>query len=124
MITLGKKDDVLARKQSLAYLQSRDAMHRLFGVLVPRLRDRDGGYTRVVKTVPREHDSARMAYIEFVDAPVPFIPYPVAGVKNNRRTVLRDLRAAYAKQQAEAASKAAKASSAAAAGSGSASASA
>ena len=82
---MAKKDTVHARKQVLKVLQSREAMHKLFGVTVPRLRDRAGGYTRVVKGEKRLKDAAPMVFVELLDTPGPFIPYPVSGVKARRR---------------------------------------
>ena len=85
MVSLAKKDTVVARKQALRVLQSREAMHKLFGITAPRLRDRQGGYTRVVKAERRLKDAAPMVFIELMDMPGPFIPYPTSGVKARRR---------------------------------------
>jgi large subunit ribosomal protein L17 len=67
MITLGKRGDLAAHRQTVAFLRSKPIAHKLFGDVAPRFADRPGGYTRVVKLGPRQGDSAPMAYLELVD---------------------------------------------------------
>lgn len=67
MITLGKRGDLHAKRMALAYIQKRDVVTKLFDTIAPRSANRDGGYTRVIKTRVRLGDSAPMAIIELVD---------------------------------------------------------
>ncbi len=67
MITLGKRGDLHAHRQAVAFLRSKAIAHTLFADVAPRFADRPGGYTRVVKIGPRQGDAAPMAYLELVD---------------------------------------------------------
>ena len=67
MITLGRRGDIHARRQALAYLRSQDVVYKLFSDVAPRFAERNGGYTRVVKLGPRQGDAASMALLELVD---------------------------------------------------------
>lgn len=66
-ITLSKKDTLHNRRQVLKYLYVQGAVKKLFEVLGPRFKDRNGGYTRVVKLPPRQSDGAEMAILELVE---------------------------------------------------------
>ena len=52
MITLGRRGDLAARRQALAYLRSQEVVHQLFAEVAPRFADRPGGYSRIVKLGP------------------------------------------------------------------------
>src|SRR3982750_881888 len=67
MITLGRRGDLHARRQALSELRSQEIVHQLFADVAPRMADRPGGYTRIVKIGPRPGDAADMVYLELVD---------------------------------------------------------
>jgi large subunit ribosomal protein L17 len=68
LITLGKKGDVHARRQALSFLQTREAVTRLFDTVAPRYGDRNGGYLRIVRTGFQRGDGAEKAFIELLGA--------------------------------------------------------
>ena len=78
MITLGRRGDLAARRQALAYLRSQEVVHQLFSEVAPRFADRPGGYSRIVKIGPRYGDSAEMVYLELVDYVPPRAVVPAA----------------------------------------------
>ena len=67
MITLGRRGDLHARRQALAELRSQEVVHKLFADVGPRMADRPGGYSRIVKLGHRLGDAAEMVYLELVD---------------------------------------------------------
>ncbi len=72
MVTLAKKGSLSARRQAAQTVrfeevkEGQNALQKLFSELGPRYQERNGGYTRIIKTVPRRGDGAPMAIIEFV----------------------------------------------------------
>ena len=66
MITLAKDNTLAARRKALAYVTKEDVVHKLFTEIAPKYTDRNGGYTRVVRTGPRRGDAAEMAVIELL----------------------------------------------------------
>jgi large subunit ribosomal protein L17 len=66
MITLGKRGDLHARRQAVAFLRQKPIVKSLFDDIAPRYAERPGGYTRIIKLGPRLGDAAEMAYIELV----------------------------------------------------------
>lgn len=67
LITLGKRGDLHARRQAAAQLKQDKDVAKLFDVLGPRFKDRQGGYVRILKAGFRYGDMAPMAIIEFVE---------------------------------------------------------
>lgn len=67
VITWGKEGDLHARRKAAAVVRGDDVMQKLFSEMAERYKDRDGGYTRILRTRQRLNDAAHMAYIEYVD---------------------------------------------------------
>ena len=65
MISLGKENTLHSRRQALAYVTKED-VKKLFDEIAPKYEDRNGGYTRIIKTGPRRGDAAEMCFIELV----------------------------------------------------------
>jgi large subunit ribosomal protein L17 len=70
LISLGKRGDLHARRQAIAYLRDEKIVGKLFSVIAERYKNREGGYTRVLKAGFRHGDCAPMAIIELVDRDV------------------------------------------------------
>lgn len=66
MITLGKRGDLHARRQALAYIFDESVVTKVFEEIASEYADRQGGYTRILKKGPRRGDGAEMAIIELV----------------------------------------------------------
>lgn len=66
-VTLGKKNTLHAQRLLLARYPNEDVVNKIMKDLAPRFKDRNGGYTRIIKLGRRVGDSSEMAYIEFVD---------------------------------------------------------
>ena len=67
LITRSKTDDMANRRLVFSYLQNKEAVKELFGVVAEKVAERPGGYTRILKTGHRLGDNAEMAMIELVD---------------------------------------------------------
>ena len=67
LLTKSKQDTTNARRVVFSYLQNKYAITELFGVIAPKIADRPGGYTRIIKLGFRQSDGADMAFIELVD---------------------------------------------------------
>ena len=66
MITLGKKKDMAAYRQALAFITREDVAKKVFDTIAPGYAERNGGYPRITRIGPRRGDAAEMAVIELV----------------------------------------------------------
>lgn len=66
MLTLAKRGDLHARRQVMAYMMDEDVVKKLFDEVAPKYKDRQGGYTRIIKAGVRQGDAAPMVIIELV----------------------------------------------------------
>ncbi len=66
MVTLGKRDDLHAKRQVFSYITKEDVAKKVIDEIGPKYADRDGGYTRIIKTGVRRGDAAEMAILELV----------------------------------------------------------
>lgn len=66
MITLGKRGDLHARRQVLAFITEEEVVRDLFDNIAPKYAERNGGYTRILKMGPRRGDAAEMVILELV----------------------------------------------------------
>jgi large subunit ribosomal protein L17 len=67
LVTFAKRGDLHARRRVLRVVRDKDVVYVLFDQIAPRFANREGGYTRIVKTGPRKGDAAPMAIIELVE---------------------------------------------------------
>ena len=67
IVTLGKKGDLLSRRKTISILQDKKMSKKVFDILADRYKNRNGGYTRIIKLGNRFGDNAPTAVIEFVD---------------------------------------------------------
>ena len=67
LITLGKKGDLSSKKKAISILNEKKSINKLFNIFSERYKNRNGGYTRIVKIGQRYGDNALNAVIEFVD---------------------------------------------------------
>ena len=89
MVTVGKKGNLAARRQALSSLKQEAAVAELFGAVAPAMKDRSGGYTRVIKIGKRMSDSSEMCILEWVD----FVP-KAKKVKKDETAAPKDDKAA------------------------------
>jgi large subunit ribosomal protein L17 len=85
LITKSKEDTTHSRRIVFSYLKQKEAVSELFRVVAPKIADRPGGYTRIVRTGFREGDAADMALIQLVD----FAEGAEAPAKETKKTTTR-----------------------------------
>lgn len=105
LITLGKNGSLHARRQALATLPQPKVVAKLFSVVAEATKDRQGGYTRIVKLGQRKTDSAPMALIEIIDLPqlsAPVAPTTTTGTGSTSETTPAEAPAAEAPAKEEA----------------------
>mgnify|MGYP003302645686 FL=1 len=102
LITKSKDDSTHSRRVVFSYLKSKEAVSELFRTVAPKIADRPGGYTRVLKTGFRQGDGADMALIELVDFnEAALASAPKAAKKTTRRSSKKAVEAPAAEAQAE-----------------------
>ena len=85
MVTLGKQGTIHARRTAFAVLRQKKAVKKLFDDIAPRSAERNGGYTRIIRLGVRKSDAAKVAFLEWVDAPRVVEEEPVAEEKGKKR---------------------------------------
>lgn len=105
MVTVGKKGTLAARRQALSFLKLDAAVAELFGAVAPAMKDRAGGYTRIIKLGKRMSDSSEMCILEWVD----FVPKAKKAKKEKTAEAPKDEKKAEKKAAKPAAKKAKKA---------------
>lgn len=70
LITFAKKGDLASRRRVLRVLRNKSVVHKLFTEIAEQMEEREGGYTRIIKTAPRHGDAAPMAIIALVTEPL------------------------------------------------------
>ena len=97
LITLAKKDDEANRRLAFSRLRDTAVVEKLFTDLGPRFKSRPGGYTRILRMLPRPGDSAEMALMQLVDRPA------AAGAEQPEADAGAKKKSSRAKKKAEAA---------------------
>src|SRR5215472_18841215 len=104
LITLGKSDGDANRRLAFARLRDAEVVEKLFADLGPRFMARPGGYTRILRMVPRPGDNAPMALMQLVEGPAPVAAEePTEGKKTTRRAKAKAETKSRSKAKAEAA---------------------
>lgn len=98
VVTLGKQGDLAARRRAFAFLQSHTAVKKLFDEIAPRFKERNGGYTRIIKWGHRRGDAAMLSIIEFTGN-----EESAPAKKPKKRATRRDADAGASQQRAAAA---------------------
>ncbi len=85
LLTRAKDDSTNSRRVVFRYLQNKEALKELFGVVAEKIGDRPGGYTRIIKLGFRKGDAAPIAFIELVDFDENMAKTPKTAAKRTRR---------------------------------------
>jgi len=86
LITRSKDDSTNSRRVVFRYLQNKEALKELFGIVAEKVGDRPGGYTRIIKLGTRQGDAAEIAFIELVDFDENMAKTEKAPAKKTRRS--------------------------------------
>ncbi len=81
MITLGKNGSLAARRRAMAFMHNKESVTKLFSDIAARFKERNGGYTRILKIGERPGDNASMSFIELVESAVK----PEAGARVSKK---------------------------------------
>jgi large subunit ribosomal protein L17 len=100
LVTFAKRGDLHSRRRVLTVVRDKDVVYTLFDQIAPRFANREGGYTRIVKTGQRKGDAAPMAVIELVEELVAAAPTKAAKA-GARRAVKADAVAALAREDSD-----------------------
>ena len=84
LITRSKDDSTNSRRVVFSYLQNKEALKELFGIVAQKVGDRPGGYTRIIKLGSRQGDAADIAFIELVDFDENMLKSPKTEKKTRR----------------------------------------
>jgi len=84
MVTLGKSGSIHDRRLAVARLHQEDAVRILFNEIAPTQKERQGGYTRIIRLNQRQGDAAQLAILEWVDVPVEAAPEPAKADAGNK----------------------------------------
>jgi large subunit ribosomal protein L17 len=90
LVTMAKRDDLAARRRVRRVVREKDTFVTLFEEIAPRYANRNGGYTRIVKTGPRKGDAAPMAIIELVEELQVAAPAPAKAAKKAARRAAQE----------------------------------
>jgi len=99
LITFAKRGDLHARRRVMTIIRDKSVVHELFTEIAPLVAEREGGYTRIIKTGYRKGDNAPMAVIELVLEPV--TKKPASSKKSAARNEVPKADAAVAAEEAE-----------------------
>lgn len=85
MITLGKKNNLSAYRQAMAFITKESVVHELFSVIAPKYENKNGGYTQIFRIGPRRGDAAEMAIIRLIEI-APAEPAEKGKTKKTKKT--------------------------------------